>query len=122
MTTAEAIYSKLAAATAVAALVGSGIYPLQAPQGASFPYVIFQHIGSTVAATHKEAASSNLRLFQFASFAATYEAATALRDAVTAALDTNALDTGESPTLDDERDADFDEVANVYRADCDFLV
>lgn len=46
----EWIYSKLVAASAVTAIVGSGsaarIYADVAPPGASWPFVIFQHQGS----------------------------------------------------------------------------
>lgn len=122
MTTAEAIYTKLAADAAVAAIIGTRIYPVRAPQGVSAPYVIFQQIGSDPDATHNEPAGAIHRMFQFACFATTYEAAIALRDAVIAALDDAALSTGESPTLEDERDGDFDDAIELYRSDADFLV
>ena len=122
MTTSEAVYTALAANAAVAAIVGTGIYPVRAPQGTSAPYVVFQQVGSDPADTHREAAGAIHRMFQFACFATTYEAAVALRDAVTAALDSVALSTGESPTFEDERDGDFDDAIELYRADADFLV
>lgn len=122
MTTADAIYSKLSADTAVAAIVSTRIYPVRAPQGVPAPYVIFQQVASDPADTHREASGAIHRMFQFACFATTYEGAIALRDAVTAALDSVALSTGESPTLEDERDGDFDDAIELYRADTDFLV
>lgn len=122
MSTAAALYAKLAADTAVAAIVGTDIFPLTVAQGTAAPYIIFQQIGSDPAVTHGEAAGATHRAFQFACFAATYEGAIALRDAVIAALDTVALSTGESPTLTDERDGDYDDAAELHRADCDFSV
>lgn len=122
MTTAEAIYTALAGAAPVAALVADRIYPVRAPQGVAAPYVIFQHVASDPATTHGEPAGAVHRMFQFACFAATYEAAGDLRDAVTAALDDVALATGERPSLEDERDGDFDDAVGLHRADCDVLV
>lgn len=41
MTLEEAIYARLSGAAPVAALVGTRIYPILAPQGAALPYVVF---------------------------------------------------------------------------------
>jgi len=40
------MYSTLAADTAISNVVGSRIYAEQAPQGASYPMVLFAHIGN----------------------------------------------------------------------------
>lgn len=122
MTTAEAIFSRLSANSAIAARVGNKIFPVTISQGAAPEYIIFQQVGSDPGVSHNEPAGATLRSFQFACFAATYEAAISLRDLVIVALDTVPLATGESPTLADERDGDFDDAAELHRADCDFSV
>lgn len=119
MTTAEAIYAKLAATTAVTDLVSTRIYPVTAPEGATAPYVIFQGIASDPAVTHAESAGATFRLFQFACFAATFEAADALRAAVVAALDGVDLANGDNGTLEDDARDDYDDVAALYRCDAD---
>jgi len=122
MTSAAALFAKLSATAEVTDLVGDRIYPVRPEQGAAAPYIIFQQIGGDPGNTHNEAAGATIRMFQFACFALTFEDANALRDLVIAALDNADLENGDSPSLDDERDADFEESANVYRADADFSV
>lgn len=121
-----AIAQQLTAASAfhaaISHLAGGRVYPVRAPQGTAAPYVIFQQIGSDPGISRREAAGATHRLFQVACFAATYEAAVALRDAVIEALDSQTLANGDSPTLEDERDGDLDEAVNLHRADADFLV
>lgn len=117
-----AIVTALGAATAVTDIVDDRIYGTTAPQGIASPHIIFQHIATTPAATHGEATGNRHRLFQFACFAATPTAARALRDAVVTALDNATLSNGDRPTLEDERDGDFDDAAKLARADADFLV
>jgi hypothetical protein len=123
MTTAEAIFTALTADSAVSALVSDRIYPsvVQSP-GVLTPYVIYQHISSDPAVTHGEAAGAIGRGYQFACFAETALQAEQVRDAVVAALDSVALENGDNPTLEDLRTGGFDEVVELHRADCDFLI
>lgn len=118
----SAIRAKLVADSPVSAIAGAKIYAITSPQGTAGPHVIIQQISSDPAGVHVGASGIALRQYQVACFASTYEVTAALRDAVIAALDGVALSTGEVPSLDDERDFDFDDGANLYRADADFTV
>lgn len=122
MTVSAAIFKKLTETPGVTDLVAQAVYPVRIPQGADAPYVIFQNIGSDPGVTHNEPAGATEHLFQFACFASTYEEAVALRDAVVAALDGQALETGDNPTLEDSRDGELDAAVNLFRADADFIV
>lgn len=122
MSAASAIVAKLEATAAVTTLAGTRIYSVSAPDDPTAPYIVFQQIAADPGVSHAGAAGATERMFQFACFAATPKAARALRDAVVAALDGVELDNGDNPTLEDERDAEKDDVAKLYRADADFLV
>lgn len=124
MSLATAIYARAQADATLAALIGGAtaprIYPVQAPQAATAPYVVWQGIGSLPDNTHSEASSATERMVQFACFAATQREALALREALVAAFDGVDLANGDNGTLDDDNRDDFDEPANLYRADADF--
>lgn len=124
MTVGVAIYSKLKdPASATAALIGSGDsfrgFPMIAPQGTAFPYVVWTEVAATGAATHGEPVGTKLRLFQFSCFSETYESGLRLREAIISDLDGQTLGNGDSPTLEDER-ASMEDVC--HRLDADFLV
>jgi hypothetical protein len=121
--THSALVAALTANTAVAAFIGAdGLYFVTVPAGAGFPYVVYQQIASSPDQCHAGPSAVTERTYQFACFAGTAAQAIELRDAVIAALDGVALSTGEVPTLQDERDGNFDENVEVFRADCDFIV
>lgn len=120
------LFSRLSAATsATAALVGSGaacrIYPVLEQAGAVAPYVIFQPIAASPATTHGEAAQVKHTLVQFSCYAATYDEAATLREALIADLDNRPLAGGDTPILQDERDG-YEVQVDLYRADADFLI
>lgn len=117
-----AIVTALAANAPLVALVSTRIYSVSAPDDTPAPYVVFQHIASDPGATHNELTGATERMFQFACFGATPTAARAVRDAVITALDGVELANGDNPTLEDERDAEKDDAAKLYRADADFIV
>lgn len=126
MAVLASIFAKLSAAeSATAALVGSGVscrvYPEQAPAGTRIPYAVATHVSSSPATTHGEAYGNAHRLVQVSCFGTTSAEAVALRDAIVADLDNAELDSGESPTLQDERGG-FESAVNVFRADADFLI
>lgn len=121
--THSAIVAAIAASTAVTSFIGpDGLYFLTVPAGAAFPYVVYQQIASSPDQCHVGPSAVTERTYQFACFAATAFAAIALRDAVIGALDGVALATGEVPTLQDERDGNFDENVETFRADCDLSI
>jgi hypothetical protein len=122
MSAVAAIVTKLEATAGVTDLCSTRIYSVAAPDGASAPYVVFQQIAASPGVSHGEASGATERMFQIACFAASPKAARALRDAVIAALDGEELSNGDNPTLEDERDSEKDDAANLYRADADFLV
>ena len=125
MNTSTALYTRLTTYAPLVAVVGLKVFPVTIPQGTAAPYIIYQQIGSDPANTHTSGTGAIGRAFQFACFAASYEAARALRDLIIEALDTDGvipLANGESATLTDERDGDYDDAVNLYRADCDFSV
>jgi hypothetical protein len=120
------LFSALSAAgTATASIVGSGaaarIYPVLEQAGAVAPYVIFQPIAATPATTHGEAAQVKHTLVQFSCYAATYDGAATLREALIADLDNVPLASGEKSILQDERDG-YEPQVDLYRADADFLI
>ena len=120
MNIGTAIYTALSANAPLVALVGSRIYKLTAPQGAVAPYVVWQGISSNPGAVHVGATGATERIYQFACFAATAEAATAVREALIAAIDGVALGNGDTGTLEDDARDDYDEALQLYRADADF--
>lgn len=88
MSAEAAVYSLLAAAPAVTALVGTRIFPGQLPEGQPLPALTIEHISSVrlgrldaQAATHPTQSRIQVNVQ-----AATYPVVKALRDAVTAAL------------------------------------
>lgn len=88
MSAEAAVYSLLAAAPAVTALVAMRIYPGQLPEGQPPPALVIEHISSVrlgrldaQAPTHPTQTRMQVNLL-----AATYPQLKALRDAVTAAL------------------------------------
>ena len=121
--THSAIVAAIAASTAVTSFIGpDGLYFGTVPGGTAFPYVVYQQIASSPDQSHSGPSGATERTYQFACFAATAFDAIALRDAVIAALDGVALATGEVPTLQDERDGNFDESVETFRADCDLII
>ena len=123
LATHTALVAALTADTDITAFIGAdGLYFGTVPAGAAFPYVVYQQIASSPDQTHVGASGATERTYQFACFAGTAAQAIELRDAIIAALDGVALSTGEVPTLQDERDGNFDEAVEVFRADADFII
>lgn len=123
LATHSALVAALTADTEVAAFIGAdGLYFGTVPAGVAFPYIVYQQIASSPDQCHVGASGATERTYQFACFAGTAAQAIELRDAVIDALDGVALSTGEVPTLQDERDGNFEENVEVFRADCDFII
>jgi len=87
MTFESTLYTVLGQDGAVAALVGTRIYPLVRPQGGTLPAVVWQEI--SVSPANAMDGFSNLAQYrvQITSWGKTFKAAAALRDAVRAALE-----------------------------------
>lgn len=82
----SAIYAKLAGNAAVAAIVGTAIYPVQAPQNASPPWIRWQRISRTTDRALDRAESVVETRVQFDCIGDTYPASRALAEAVRQAL------------------------------------
>ena len=85
MKVGAAIYSMLKDDSAVAALVGTRIYPELAEEGAATPYVVYSVVSNTPVDTKDSAPVDEAQLEVF-SVADTYAAANDLADKVRAAL------------------------------------
>lgn len=121
MSVSAAITSKLAASTALIALIGQRFFPLQKPEGIEGDHVIWQQVAADPDSTHRETASVTHHLIQFSCFAGRYDTAISIREAVIAALENQALSTGDIPNLEDLREG-YEDTAKLYRADVDFLI
>lgn len=103
------IFSKLSdVSSATAALIGSGsdcrVYPGQAPDEPTMPYVVFNGVSSNPAGTHDASSDFDEVTMQFSVIAATYLAAWQLRQAIRADLSDVTLAGGEKPVEFIERD------------------
>lgn len=83
----KAIHDLLTAATAVAALVSSRVYPLRAPDGVAAPFIVYQRISGVRWRTLSGACGIAQPRIQIDVYAATYAGAKALASAVRVALD-----------------------------------
>lgn len=82
----EALYKYLRDDAGVSALVSDRIYPLVAPQGAIMPAIVHQRITTARPQTLDGSSGVALPWFQFRCWAATYDEACALAEAVRLAL------------------------------------
>lgn len=122
---AEAVYAQLSGFSALTALVGTRIYPVEAPANAVRPYVVFFTV-SNVRVNHLSgpAEVTNPRL-QIDGYAARYIDAQAIAEQVRAALDGFAGTSGGvevlAVTCIDGRDF-YEDSANppLHRASLDF--
>lgn len=87
MTIEEGLYELLTMDTAVAALVGTRIYPLLVPQDADLPAMAYQRISGPRDHTHSGASGLAMARMQLTYLASSYAAVKALAEAVRAALD-----------------------------------
>lgn len=83
----QTVYERLAAGTAVAALVGTRIYPILAPQGAARPYVVFARQETENLADLSGRGTHDVAQVAVMCFADEAETATALARAVRDRLD-----------------------------------
>jgi len=108
MTAEESIVARLAATTGVTSLVGTRIYPMQAPQTAALPLVTYQRISTVRAGSLRGSGGLADPRIQVDCWAENYGAVKALADQVRRALDgyaapgVVALILGEHDLLDDE--------------------
>jgi len=122
MTSEESIYSMLAADAAVAAIVGSRIYPLRMPddENAVLPSVVYTRVSGARATPMAGGATLENPRIQVDSWATTYAGAKALSEAVRAALEETG-GTGLKAILLSDSDLMDDETGD-YRVSMDFSV
>lgn len=118
MNLGEAIYAACIGNADLKALVGTRVYPSRAPSDVQGRHIIWQIVSGTLATTLNEAAGSSIVLVQFSAFASSRSDAAAVRDTLIAALDAVTLSNGDRGVLEDIRE-DYDEGADLYRADAD---
>lgn len=120
MTLDEAIFTVLSSNAGVAAICGDRSYPVQAPQTAAAPYVVWQRISSTPVNTHDGAAELDTVLVQFSCYGLTFTQAHDLRRAVRSALESVALGNGAVGIVANVRDG-FEDAPTppLFRSDVD---
>lgn len=122
MTPDDAIFGALTGNAAVATLVSDRVFRSVADEDTALPYIVFLQVSAVPDQTHEGASGAVGRLYQVECYADTPEGVVALRIAAIAALDGIKMGNGETPTLEDERDANFDDQSNSFRSDADFYV
>ena len=68
----EALYTYLTGYAALAALVGARVYPMQAPQDAIYPLVVYQQVSGPREYSHSGPSNLAHPRFQFTAWAATF--------------------------------------------------
>lgn len=124
----QAIFNHLSTDAGVAALVGTRVYPVMLPQGATLPAVTYMRVSSTRMRTFGAPRMGRVARFQFTVWATTYLS----RGAIVAAL-IDALE-GYSGTLggvggvdvlaiqQEGQLDDYEPTAKVFQSACDFFI
>ena len=86
MTIEDALYSHLCAVTALAAIVGTKIYPAAAVQTAAMPYVVYQQIGDEPQHVLGGLPTLQVDVWQFSAYAGTDKQARAISTLIKGAL------------------------------------
>jgi hypothetical protein len=87
VTIEEALVHKLTTTSTITTLIGTRIYPLVFPAGATMPCLVYQRISTPRIHTHEGASGLAQPRFQLTCWSATYGGAKALANAVREALD-----------------------------------
>lgn len=123
------IYDRLSSVAGVTAIIGSGssarVYPMQAPQDAAMPFVVWQRIGADRERAMGNDPSLIRTRVQFDCFASTYDGARDLVVAVRGALE-RWSSAATSPVIQDvfvESEVDLNDdptLVNAFRSAIDF--
>lgn len=120
MTLDEAIFTALSAHTGITAIAGDRSYPVEAPQSAVAPYVVWQRVSTVPINSHDGPAALDQTSVQFACYAETFTAANDLRNAVRSALEDVTLGNSASGIVTNIRDTKESEpVPPLFRSDVD---
>lgn len=127
-----ALFSYLTADSSIAALVGTRVYPVKAPEDETRALIVYSRISGIGDHTLRGVGGLARPRLQIDCWAPTPDVAAQLARLVKARLDgfRGAIGTGDSPSvsvavrgmfLADERD-DYDDVAKQYRTSLDFMI
>lgn len=118
MTIEETIYALLKVNPGLVPLIGDRIYPVDFPQRAAFPLIVYTRISSPMVLSHNLGASMSYPRFQFSVWAATYAGANGVADKLLEALNGVILGTGSASIPVDIRES-RDGETELYRIDLD---
>jgi hypothetical protein len=118
VTLGDSIFATCIANVALAALVGQRIFPIQAPQQAEKPYVVWQKVSSDPIATHSEQNSEadSFNRVQFTVVASDFEKVAEISAALVAALDGVAVLANHPAILEGDQDIPSEDPAIYARA------
>jgi hypothetical protein len=120
MSIAETIYSVLSANTGLAALVGTRIYPVSAPQSVVFPYIVYSRISNVPDMVRGEAAPIRNHTYQVSIFAKSFSETESIGTEVFGSLDYYREGT---LWMYYDNDVDlYEEDIRVYQRAIDFIV
>lgn len=129
MTLEQALYNYLTGVAGLTALIGTRVYPVALPQGATLPAVVYQRVSGARIRTMGDARLARRPRIQFTVWAATYASRLAVGAQLVAALDgytpgtmggaggVDVLDV----VLDNEID-DHEPTSGAYQGVLDFIV
>ena len=115
------IFSTLSADAGLSALVGNRIYPLVAADATEPPYIIFSRVATVPAESHEAPSGLDVTTVQFSCFAKKFSTASAIADALRAALEQATPPDGGSIHFTASRDF-FEQETRLYdfQLDADF--
>jgi hypothetical protein len=112
----EDIYTALSGFAGLSALVSTRIYPKRAPQGATFPHVVYQRV-SGARITNLDTESIQNPRYQFDCWSTSYDEAKAVAVQLEAALVASSVTAIPLSDRDDE-----DDTLGIYNVSMDFSV
>lgn len=123
----DALYTILAADSDVTDLVSTRIYPDQAPQKATSPYVVFQLISGEHLESHQGGSQLVFRRFQFDGWAGTRLLAEQIREAIRLSLQgfsqgSPVFGTVIQAILADNEGGGYDDETELFRARSDYFI
>jgi hypothetical protein len=103
MTAEEALVARLKSTPGVTALVGTRIFPMEAPQGAVTPWIVYQRVSTNTFSVLRGRSSLDDPRLQYTVWADTYSSARAVATQVRLSLDDYQVD-GVHARFRDQRD------------------
>lgn len=118
MSLGTAIKAVCAANAPLTALVGARVWAVEAKQGETMPYIVWQKISAEPLASMREQNSEadSFNRVQFTVVGSTFESVEEVSAALVAAIDNTAVLTGHPANYEDERDLPSDDPGMYARA------